>query len=917
MRAWLFLGSLGCVIQIQAQISVYDCGAISQIVTQSEIEAANNEYYKQCIMFIPPETYEFNGSLNRKVTAATNIHLREGVHIGPFTQDGQFWLQIKPKSDFDVAVMNYENLNNVLKFEKLELGISLPQDVLIKVNNFVNEASVPNEEKLNPYLDWELRVETIFISPLNGQQISIDGFYTRDYDRNAVSSLPIPQDFEAYTDAEYVALGEWVVNSQFENYPFRVRFAPPHVGKWKAKVRIHVNEEMLFESNDFIFQVIQSNNPGYVNRDGHRRYMRYNNKTFYPIGCNLPWPETDRVVDPELWDYLCHPGFDEDGQPEMICIEEGYRSHYSAPRVYDKYKERLVQLIQNGGNYFRTIMYPTSTEIEWEKLGDYTERLHMAQELDDILEIAEQNDVFLHWNFQIHYNFQESEVAYNRQWSWDKSMNGFDFCYKQFGTETNPMGFFTDQEAKKYFKQKLRYILSRYGYSTSIGAWELISEINNIRPFEFTSNYYKTGNNWQTFRDWQVEMANYVKSLYHGQIHLLTSSYGEAKVLQDNTFNHNSFDLMSVNGYDYQEPSFASHFINEVSKKHLNESLSSSYSYYNEKPMIFSEGDPLEVHCWESGTELKRAMWQSMFSGLAGYFSWDLRFHPDLYPELGRMKNFISQFELEAERWHPGASKIFDFSDQRTWIYKDQYAKYMDGQVDPKGGDEDERIRKADLSFLRSWDGNYAIGVITNRTRNIETENICQPKFWPEDYDALEPIGTVDCEVEELKLNGMNGAKYFIDYFETSDLSSPNGISEDYGPKVKIEFSIGGDIDEWITLIKVRRKDYSWSPLLLESTEHFNDEAFLSDSEEIVGDAKILQFILYPNPAKSQLFIGSNTAIENHSLKIISTDGKTIYESILNGHSWDVDISNFEIGFYIVTISQANKTIETFKIVKE
>jgi hypothetical protein len=126
MRAWLFLGSLGCVIQIQAQISVYDCGAISQIVTQSEIEAANNEYYKQCIMFIPPETYEFNGNLNRKVTAATNIHLKEGVHIGPFTQDGQFWMQIQPKSDFDVAVMNYEILNNVLRYKKFEIGIKLP-----------------------------------------------------------------------------------------------------------------------------------------------------------------------------------------------------------------------------------------------------------------------------------------------------------------------------------------------------------------------------------------------------------------------------------------------------------------------------------------------------------------------------------------------------------------------------------------------------------------------------------------------------------------------------------------------------------------------------------------------------------------------------------------------------------------------
>ena len=37
--------------------------------------------------------------------------------------------------------------------------------------------------------------------------------------------------------------------------------------------------------------------------------------------------------------------------------------------------------------------------------------------------------------------------------------------------------FFTDERAKADYKNRLRYLVARYGYSTSVFAWEFFNEV--------------------------------------------------------------------------------------------------------------------------------------------------------------------------------------------------------------------------------------------------------------------------------------------------------------------------------------------------------------------------------------------------------------------------------------------------------
>ena len=45
---------------------------------------------------------------------------------------------------------------------------------------------------------------------------------------------------------------------------------------------------------------------------------------------------------------------------------------------------------------------------------------------------------------------------------------------------TNPAAFFTDPEAKALFKQRLRYLVARYGAYRNLLAWELFNEVQFV-----------------------------------------------------------------------------------------------------------------------------------------------------------------------------------------------------------------------------------------------------------------------------------------------------------------------------------------------------------------------------------------------------------------------------------------------------
>ncbi|MCC5024592.1 MAG: hypothetical protein J6386_18155 [Candidatus Synoicihabitans palmerolidicus] len=98
----------------------------------------------------------------------------------------------------------------------------------------------------------------------------------------------------------------------------------------------------------------------------------------------------------------------------------------------------------------------------------------------------------------------------------------------------SPDDFFTNDQARQLTRDKYRHIVARWGYSSSIMAWELFNEVNwtNSRQGDAAKN--------ATVAAWHTEMARLLRR-YDVHDHLVTTS--------DNDVHHALWDAM-----DYYQP---------------------------------------------------------------------------------------------------------------------------------------------------------------------------------------------------------------------------------------------------------------------------------------------------------------------------------------------------------------------------
>jgi hypothetical protein len=228
------------------------------------------------------------------------------------------------------------------------------------------------------------------------------------------------------------------------------------------------------------------------------------------------------------------------------------------------------------------------------------------------------------------------------------------------------------------------------------------------------------------------EMGQYIKSQYNGQVHLLTGSFTGADEdwLPSHPYFTDDFDVWAINMYDHNIPtSFSTHFIKSVSNVLLNRKSSRSFERAGNriKPLILSEVglndavgtttfEPLPSGCQDNITELRRLMWQGMFSGAAGSLCWSTWYYSDLFPEFQQIKNFVQDFDFGSayESWRPGSSRIFEYNG------RDHY------EPDSLSIDliNNEKEYRADLLYLMNKECTNILGVMTNKTYNIYSSSL-------------------------------------------------------------------------------------------------------------------------------------------------------------------------------------------------
>jgi hypothetical protein len=441
--------------------------------------------------------------------------------------------------------------------DKIELITETPMvGELLELAVYEPENNLKISTLYNPYDYSQISVDVIFNTP-SGSNLKQSAFWYKQYRDLTLIGEVIDED-GFYTAGQ--ELVRWLDNG-FSHY--MVRINPTEAGNWTYVMNLTV-EGAIVQSMQGSFTVAEPTQTD----DGYIRVDQVNKKTFVfdsgegytPIGLNLAWWSTT------------------------------LSSH--------DYANWFKHMNENNANYARIWLSNWSFSLHKDSYTNFDTRQSTAIRLDHLFETAKEHDVYImltlinHGQFSANTNPEWSENVYNEK-------NG--------GMLEYPIQFFYNAEAKAAYKNELRYIISRYGYSQNIFAWELFNEVDWVDGYSTIA-----------VTNWHNEMAKFLhdNDPYN---HLVTTSYkytfGTAAYALD------SIDFVAVHSYAYNDVKFYEKLVGEQT------SLWNNY----QKPVLFGE---IGID-WQSGTStyhtdftgvtIKQGAWGGMMSGAgsANHWWWD------------------------------------------------------------------------------------------------------------------------------------------------------------------------------------------------------------------------------------------------------------------------------------------------------
>jgi Domain of unknown function (DUF5060)/Secretion system C-terminal sorting domain len=506
-------------------------------------------------------------------------------------------------------------------FLSLNAAMALPNITSIAPNSTtINQfnkleliVALSNTNFTNPY-DYTVAnggalLRATFTSP-TGIVKTIDGFYLQEYSVNNIANGSL-----STTNAT-----SW-----------RVRFTPNEVGNWTYSLTFQ-DAGGLSTASMGTFNCTNSNKKGFVRRQLGKNYFKFDNNTqFIPIGQNVCW--------------------------------------YGNNNKLGDYKNWLDKMTLNKSNFFRLWFTWWSIELEWTTGNGFSYgglknyKQDHAFELDWLMDYAAQNGLYMDICLQNH--GQIAQNGANAQWAtnpYNAALGGM--C-------ASPTDFWTNASAKNTYKNKLRYILARWGYSPNIACWELFNEMNLTQNHSILANKNNASN-------WAIEMAQFLKSNDPNQ-HLISNSY--TNTLDGNAvWTDPNFDWVQTHIYnttavlDEEVANLATEMTSKYNKPYQ---VGEFGIYVNDPSNITATNDPQAVH-------FHNTMWASLFSGAAGPAStwwWD---------------NFTDPLSIYT---YPIFKKITEFADNHINTIAKNYTPYKPTFVGTAGTYGDVTVSAAYNGF--------------------------------------------------------------------------------------------------------------------------------------------------------------------------------------------------------------------------
>ena len=595
--------------------------------------------------------------------------------------------------EMSARFINYPDGQNVPRFQKLEVGVKLPAALQLKVDNYLKERPVNESEKINPFLEWELDVEAVFTHEVSGTVKKVDGFFYREYQRNIMRNL-------------------WKEVGTEE--PMRIRFSPPVAGNWTCTVTMSVKGQPLEGAETLAFTVTDSDSKGYISVHENERNLQLNGELIYPVGANFPAP--------------------------MRGVNNYHGQSYKANETHKVselknwivYRNDIEHYNSLGGKYIRTLQNGWGSLLEFEKKGNYYDRQPYAWEQDRLLEYCEQNGIYVLFDLMQQEPFMKYGNYFLSDWDWshynkDQSYDEEDtfpaYCYAD-GKNKEPYEAFMYEEDMRYHEQRTRYYIARYGYSTSISMFELLSEPWHLNQFweeqePFLADTPLGDSVRKAVLTYHTRMAAYIKKdLGHTEhlvsVDLLPDFYMDEKYIDQSIYSPD-IDVICINAYAQVPDKLI------IAKAGDNNMvLPNENSMYRNvtiaqqkvrKPVFISEGGMGGNDDCSAYVQQNIDMATFGFTGVAGYNSWVGSFD--------NQQQYLAPIAL--------AQKFMNDAVTRA-VLEAQNGSWVQGRQAEKRFGKDKKKAK-ELQYYLAGDGSGACGYVRNRTSNFHSARTSEGCF--------------------------------------------------------------------------------------------------------------------------------------------------------------------------------------------
>ncbi|MEQ8471378.1 MAG: DUF5060 domain-containing protein [Marinoscillum sp.] len=342
---------------------------------------------------------------------------------------------------------------------------------------------------------------------------------------------------------------------------FRARFAPAEEGVYTYHFEAKIGE-VTNRTADKDMMVFAGESEGFLHVNDYWTLKFDSGKPFRGIGENVGW-EARSYEDPKYtYDYL------------------------------------LPTLSQNGANFFRTWMCSWDLPVFWQKIGatdryqDSDAYFHPQgiEKMDEFINKCDSLGLYVMLAMDTH-----GALIQNGGWEHNRynKING--------GPAETPTDFFKNKEARKMSKNKFRFLIARWGYSTHLGAWEFFNEIDNSAFTRTPHDSIRIPHKYIT--DWHEEMSAYIKAIDpYG--HIVTTSVSHREI--EGMFHLEDIDI--AQHHIYKKTNQIPGLINQYVEEYQKPFVWGEFGYEWDWNLDFSK------FAKESDYDYRRGLWYGLFN---------------------------------------------------------------------------------------------------------------------------------------------------------------------------------------------------------------------------------------------------------------------------------------------------------------